>query len=88
MRCNPVFVSLVCAAACLGASGCDGDGDGPRAYPRDDTLRLNQLQALGTHNSYHLLEGVAIDPELDFEHAPLDVQLGAQGVRQFEPDAH
>lgn len=50
-------------------------------------LRFNHLQALGTHNSYHLSPGALIK-ELDYTHRPLDEQLGAQGVRQFELDIH
>jgi hypothetical protein len=56
------------------------------SYPLDDELRFNHLQALGTHNSYHLrTEGIS-RPEWDFDMAPLDVQAAAQGVRQFELD--
>lgn len=57
-------------------------------YPLDDVLRLNHVQALGTHNSYHLsTEGVDVE-EWSYDMAPLDVQLGGQGVRQFEIDVH
>lgn len=56
-------------------------------YPLDGTLRLNQLQLAGTHNSYHQRPEPA-RPEWDYSHAPLDVQLEAQGVRQFELDVH
>lgn len=58
----------------------------PTPYPLDDVLTFADLQAKGTHNSYHLA-----NPDLDMEawdytHAPLGVQLEAQGVRQFELD--
>ncbi|MFH1465257.1 MAG: Ca2+-dependent phosphoinositide-specific phospholipase C [Pseudomonadota bacterium] len=57
-------------------------------YPLDDVLRLNHVQALGTHNSYH----VAGDPpgleDWDYTHAPLVTQARDQGVRQFELDFH
>lgn len=55
-----------------------------------DGLRLNQLQYIGTHNSYHTRDaakgkrGVA---EWNYSHAPLDVQLD-RGVRSFELDLH
>ncbi len=63
-----------------------GDSADAWSYPLDDVLRFDDLQAVGTHNSYHMrTEGVEIE-EWDYEHAPLDVQLGAQGVRQFELD--
>ncbi len=55
-------------------------------YPLDDVLRFNHLQAVGTHNSYHMrTPGLEVDA-WDYEHAPLDEQLGSQGVRQFELD--
>jgi hypothetical protein len=56
----------------------------------DPRLRVNQLQALGTHNSYHtypLPPFDGIEPLQYFED-PLDVQLESQGVRQFELDVH
>ena len=58
-----------------------------RSYPRDRSLRVNHLQALGTHNSYHLAPEVTIPP-WSYSHAPLDEQLGQQGVRQFELDIY
>ncbi len=57
-------------------------------YPLDDTLRVNHIQALGTHNSYHVRADEETIPPWDYTHAPLDVQLGAQGVRQVELDIH
>jgi hypothetical protein len=56
------------------------------AYPLDDVLRVNDLQALGTHNSYHLRTEGIDRPEWDYDHLPLERQLGEQGVRQFELD--
>jgi uncharacterized protein len=60
-------------------------------------LRLNQIQVLGTHNSYkqaiapQLLAALrAFDPDLaaslEYDHPPLDHQLSAQGIRQIELD--
>ncbi len=64
----------------------------PDPYPRDDVLRLNHAQAIGTHNSYHLLSPLylpnAPPHDFDYAHAPLDVQLGEQGVRKFELDVY
>lgn len=60
-------------------------------YPLDGVLRLNQLQAKGTHNSYHLISPIwSGNPpfDLDYEHAPLDVQLAEQGARKFELDLY
>ena len=59
-------------------------------------LRINEIQVLGTHNSYHveprpeiLSAYLDVDPEainLAYTHAPLTAQLGEQGIRQFELD--
>lgn len=65
------------------------------AATADACLRLNHLQVLGTHNSYHL----APDPPvlaalgdraqaLDYTHRPLTEQLTRLGVRQFEIDVY
>ncbi len=56
--------------------------------PLDDVLRINHLQCKGTHNSYHVAKPKPLDPSLAYTHAPLDVQLESQGVRQFELDLH
>ncbi len=75
----------------LGAGACgDGGGGKPATYPLDDRLRVDEVQLLTTHNSYHLrapdpVSG-AIGETLDYEHPPLDEQLEDQGVRGFELD--
>jgi hypothetical protein len=53
-------------------------------------MRLNQVQALATHNSYHTYPAPGLDqiPELRYFEDPLDVQLESQGVRQFELDVN
>lgn len=61
---------------------------GPSPYPLDDTLRLADVQALGTHNSYHIAPETVVFPEHAYTHAPLGEQLADQGVRQFELDLH
>ncbi len=78
---------LVVVSACTGPP--DDTGAAPSFdYPLDDVLRFHHVQSLGTHNSYHLrTEGIG-RPEWDYAHAPLDVQLAAQGVRQFELDVY
>ena len=84
---RPLLLALALAA-------CVPPVDDPAAppwtpdQPLDDTLRMNQLQAVGTHNSYHLRPTAEPPPVWDYEHAPLDVQLGDLGVRQFELDVH
>ncbi|MGB0648361.1 MAG: Ca2+-dependent phosphoinositide-specific phospholipase C [Bradymonadia bacterium] len=57
----------------------------PPSYPSDDRMRVNHLQALGTHNSYHLAPDIDFLP-WNYSHLPLDEQLSIQGVRQFELD--
>jgi len=57
-------------------------------YRLDDLLRLNDVQAKGTHNSYHIQPDSPIDPSHFYTHATLDIQLEEQGVRQFELDLH
>lgn len=59
----------------------------PPAHALDDTLRLNHLQMEGTHNSYHRAPPDPI-PDWDYDNAPLDEQLGSQGVRAFEIDIY
>jgi hypothetical protein len=72
--------------------GCGHDDAGAAAaktaYPRDAELRLNHLQAKGTHNSYHIETAGNTEPSWMYTHAPLDVQLDQQGVRMVELDTH
>lgn len=92
---STVFISCL-LIACSGS----GDGDAPLISEpsQDQLLKVNQIQVLGTHNSYHkrlrtdlfaLLE--AFDPDLartlDYEALPLDQQFDL-GVRQIELDIY
>ncbi len=54
-----------------------------------DALRMNQLQTVGTHNSYHIRDASRKQQirGSDYDHAPLDVQLD-RGVRSFELDIY
>ncbi|MBI1318140.1 MAG: hypothetical protein GC168_04205 [Candidatus Hydrogenedens sp.] len=62
-----------------------------------EPLRMNQIQIIGTHNSYHQSMGAeyfktigTLFPEAlewDYQHLPLDQQL-EHGVRSFELDLH
>jgi hypothetical protein len=51
-----------------------------------DGLRINHIQAMGTHNSYHVSPGPTVKG-LDYTHRPLPEQLDS-GARQFELDIH
>lgn len=95
---RPAFQRLAALALTVSASlstGC-GDGSGTR-HRLDESLRLDQIQAVGTHNSYHLqpreplfsalLEIVPpIARAWEYSHRPLPEQLGRLGVRQVELD--
>lgn len=74
----------------LALQGCGEDSPGPSqsVYPRDNELRMNQVQLKGTHNSYHIAQDPAPVPELDYTFSPLEVQLEDQGVRKFELDTN
>ena len=59
----------------------------------DDCVRLNQIQTLGTHNSYHvappppllsMLGAAARD--IEYPHRPLTEQLSRLGIRKLELD--
>ena len=63
----------------------------------DEPVLMNQLQYLGTHNSYHvqarddlfevLLAFIPdIAPTLEYTHVPLTEQFETQGIRQIELD--
>jgi hypothetical protein len=75
-----------------------GIGQQTTATQQDRTLRINQIQVIGSHNSYHT--GIApserklIEQQnpkamraLDYAHAPLSDQLTG-GVRQLEIDVY
>lgn len=63
-------------------------GESPDPYPLDDLLRLNHLQAKGTHNSYHLEPPGNQLVDWAYSHAPLTTQFAEQGVRQIELDVY
>ncbi|NNE12192.1 MAG: hypothetical protein HKN41_08110, partial [Ilumatobacter sp.] len=65
--------------------------------PTIDDVRINELQVIGSHNSYHLApEGAVKDGlfalvpafavNLDYTHRTLTEQLDRFGIRQFEID--
>jgi hypothetical protein len=75
-----------------------GLGQQATAAQQDRTLRINQIQVIGSHNSYHT--GIAPSEQklieqqnpkamraLDYAHAPLPDQL-IGGVRQLEIDVY
>ena len=75
----------------------DGRHDDDRDHHGPGQLRLNQIQVLATHNSYHVHGGPslfsllrnfspALADSLDYGQLPLDQQLDGQGIRAFELD--
>jgi uncharacterized protein (TIGR03067 family) len=71
-------------------------GMAPSVSPADEP-RLNQMQVIGTHNSYHvapapaILEAIAGTSRrqaegLDYSHPPFAEQFSRQGIRQIELD--
>ncbi|MEZ5382950.1 MAG: Ca2+-dependent phosphoinositide-specific phospholipase C [Microthrixaceae bacterium] len=99
-----VLAALGCALMTLsGGARAGGAPAAPAqdAAPTQDDLRLNELQFLGSHNSYHLppykglydfattVAPAGLNPkELLYEHAPLPDQFSNQGIRQIEIDIH
>jgi hypothetical protein len=93
-------------AACSSDSSESGGGATTTAAPEqettttvgaDDDLKLNQIQVIGTHNSFHtepppdeLAQLAALDAEQAeqrrYTHQPLATQLEEQKVRQLELD--
>lgn len=93
----PVFCLLALLAACNNTAESEADS----AARKDQELRLNHIQNVGTHNSYHtdpVGEPVVsvIEqkyPWFDRTHylytfEPLSVQLDQQGIRHFELDIY
>lgn len=94
---------LLAACSSSGDDGADPTGEPPSDATSStvasgiDAVRINELQVIGSHNSYHLaqeggiataLSGLAPDfwSELDYSHLPLTEQLEEHGIRQFELD--
>ncbi|HEX7167027.1 MAG TPA: Ca2+-dependent phosphoinositide-specific phospholipase C [Acidimicrobiales bacterium] len=74
----------------LGAGVAPAVTAGP-STPGSSGLRMNHLQAKGTHNSTHRdHNGDAVPgvPDWDYSHRPITEQLEHQGVRQLELDLH
>jgi hypothetical protein len=86
-------VLFVSAVACVAVMAWTSAAQGA---PNDVALRLNDLQIVGTHNSYHVeptpeaLQAItSVDPSLinlAVTHPPLAQQLSSEEVRQVELD--
>lgn len=87
---KPRLRLLLVLPLCLWASGC------ATSSPRS-SVRLNQIQVIGSHNSYHTRAHDSLrtlltrrNPEaassLDYSHTPLPDQFSRLGIRQIELD--
>jgi hypothetical protein len=98
---KPALLLLFCLVFAACSDGNDNSADGASGYLNDGSLRLNQIQLMGTHNSYHphpALEPMATAvrerypayPPLagDYRHKPLYQQLDTLGVRHIELDVN
>lgn len=94
-RAGLVATAVIALVAALTVSL--GGGTASRAEGPADAVRLNQIQTIGSHNSYHLVpppEELALrslfteeqDLLMQYEHDPLPVQFSDQAVRQIELD--
>jgi hypothetical protein len=89
-------VAVAVAAALVVVSGLVGGPSVAVPAGGPPPVRLNQMQVIGSHNSYHVEPPpdvldfyLTIEPsaiELAYTHAPLPVQFADQGVRQIELD--
>ncbi len=84
-RCIARCLRLSLTALVLAATACWP----PDAFAAEPLL-MNQIQTVGTHNSYHVRDASTAKRNVDewnYSHPPLDVQLD-RGVRSFELDLH
>jgi hypothetical protein len=83
VRSVPLLTALLVAVAWPTVSGA-----APAARP-SVAVRMNEIQVLGTHNSYHLRPAnrqVRPGEPADYTHPSLTVQLDSESVRSFEID--
>ena len=104
-RFRSVLVPVATAAALMAVPALVGAETGSTASTRpaaqaravDDDVALNQIQTIGSHNSYHLLPSDkeveirrsfigAGDELMTYQHLPLPTQFASQKVRQIELD--
>ncbi|MFD9005450.1 phosphatidylinositol-specific phospholipase C1-like protein [Streptomyces sp. NPDC059582] len=85
-------LALVSAAAILGVTSLVTAAEASDSH--HTPVRMNQIQLLGTHNSYHRelsfaekkIQGESDPDNLWYSHPSLPVQLGQEPVRQLELD--
>ena len=90
----PSFIAPIVLSLTLSACS---DSNVDREEPYESMVAMNQVQYLGTHNSYHvrirddifqlLLSFIPdVAPTLDYSQVPLTEQFESQGVRHIELD--
>jgi hypothetical protein len=97
---NAFLLKLLSAGMiCFTFGGIPASAQVAPAAPWDSELKLNQIQVIGTHNSYHLapepalLQMIGVASEraaqaIDYSHEPLAKQLTELGIRQVELDVY
>jgi len=88
MRNGFLFGATLVLSSIVGCSDPSLRESGDFAHPKDETLRMNQVQALATHNSYHVRLEPTTVVDWQYEHQPLPVQLDELGIRGLELDLH
>ncbi|MGB1854703.1 MAG: Ca2+-dependent phosphoinositide-specific phospholipase C, partial [Candidatus Thalassarchaeaceae archaeon] len=82
-----VTLALCCLMLSTPLAGCiDFLGSSDGVFDEQEPLRINHIQVLGTHNSYHIEPFGPTIRAYDYTHEALDVQAEYFGVRQFELD--
>lgn len=91
-------MASVATASILAAAGMVSVGAVAPGASAAPGVRLNQMQVIGTHNSYHLepsAEAIEFYRQFDptavtlaYSHPPLDQQFDDEGVRQIEIDVY
>lgn len=73
---------------CTGSTAPEVTSSDIEPLPMDDVLRMNHVQAKGSHNSSHVQSENVFDDSHRYTHPPLDEQLDLWQVRQLELDLH
>jgi len=94
---SALALTVAMATVPFGAGATPGQSPPAGTRALDDEVHLNEIQVVGSHNSYHLIPSPAevelrrsvigdADQALEYRHAPLPVQFQSQKVRQIELD--
>ena len=98
MRTAGRIAAALLAAALVAACSSGGDDDDAQPAPRSTSnLRLDEIQVLGSHNSYHVEPAPALmgplkqfsrglAESIEYTHVVLRRQLDSFGIRQMEID--